>query len=93
MKKDAVKKITPRHLRALILAFGLALIGLGLAKALFKVGFSEQTEKTLSSYLFLAAAVACLYLFKLRREEAKDRKRSEEERSSSGFGPSGSDRK
>ena len=71
-----MNKITPGHLRAIILAMGVLLIGLGLSKAVFKVGLADETEKTISSGLFFGAAIACLYLFKLRMEEAKGRKSS-----------------
>jgi len=66
-------KVTPRLLRAFILAMGVLLILLGLSKPIFKVGLPDGTEKTLSSVLFFSAAIACLYLFKLRREEAQNR--------------------
>jgi len=73
-----MNKISPGQLRAIILVLGFLLIGLGLVKVVFKVGLPDETEKSVSSALFLCAAVACLYLFKLRREEAKDAKRKDE---------------
>ena len=61
-------KLTEKHLRALVIASGVLLVGFGLAKALFHFDLGERAERWITNILFVAAAVAFVQMFKLRRQ-------------------------
>jgi uncharacterized membrane protein YdjX (TVP38/TMEM64 family) len=61
-------KLTEKHLRAVVIACGVLLVGFGFAKAVFHFDLGERAERWISNALFVGAAVAFLQMFRLRRQ-------------------------
>ena len=60
--------LTVKHLRILVLACGVLLVGLGVAKAVFGLDVGERAERWITNGAFIVAAVAFLQMMKLRRQ-------------------------